>query len=292
MSELEVNDNGSEHEDMFQCILEFSDANGKSNMAVPIKLDDVQKQSLKNMVKTGNLISDVSTLKFSNGIKINENGVFIPPGLEIELGERHHLRNLATAVKGDKTILVVKVTDAVGKARPETIRTISDDVFGTFGDPVNLKSQMLGCSFGKFNILPATDWSVPNKGHIFNGVMEVTIPVTLQGNSDLTIQNAVTRKVQEVLGLTLPGPFHLVMYILEGCYGNDCAWAAYAYINHWLSVYQRDYYKQVAVQMHEIGVSSFNLYFVAPTEYIIFLENFKPYIILAAQFKFGSLWWT
>ena len=30
----------------------------------------------------------------------------------------------------------------------------------------------------------------------------------------------------------------------------DEDWAAYAYVNSWLSVYRGDYYKDVAVQMH------------------------------------------
>lgn len=259
---------GADHEDMFECVLDPSDANGKSNIAVPIELDNVQKQALKNKMKTGELVSDSSTLKFGKGIMISENGVFVPPGLEIALGKRPvtppglqnafgRSRNLAI-VEGNKPILVVKVTDAVGKARSESLSTISDDVFGTFGDPVNLKSQMFDCSFGQLNILPATEDQVPNKGNIVNGVMQVTIPVTLEGNSRSTIRNAVTTKVQEVLGITLPGPFQQVMYVLEGCY-LDCGWAAYAYINSWNSVYQGVYYKQVGVQMHELGVSSITL---------------------------------
>jgi len=47
------------------------------------------------------------------------------------------------------------------------------------------------------------------------------------------------------------------MYMLEGCYGN-CGWAAYAYVDHWNSVYQGNYYYMTGVQMHEIG-HNFNL---------------------------------
>lgn len=79
---------GVDHEDMFECVLDPSDANGKSNIVVPIELDTVQKQTLKNKMKTGELVSDTSTLKFGNGIKIGENGILVPPGLEIALGKR------------------------------------------------------------------------------------------------------------------------------------------------------------------------------------------------------------
>jgi hypothetical protein len=47
------------------------------------------------------------------------------------------------------------------------------------------------------------------------------------------------------------------MYNLQGCY-VDCGWAAYAYINSWNSVYQGNYYKYAAIQVHELG-HNFNL---------------------------------
>ena len=68
------------------------------------------------------------------------------------------------------------------------------------------------------------------------------------------------------------------MFVLEKCY-NGCGWAAYAYVNSWMSVYQvrihvalacyakavvshsdrtaikwqSVYYKHVGVQVHELG---------------------------------------
>jgi len=41
---------------------------------------------------------------------------------------------------GTKPMLIVKVTDSVGKARPLSPAQIGDDVFGTLGDPLNLES--------------------------------------------------------------------------------------------------------------------------------------------------------
>ena len=32
-----------------------------------------------------------------------------------------------------------------------------------------------------------------------------------------------------------------------------CGWAAYAYVNSWMSVYQAHYYKLVGVTVHELG---------------------------------------
>ncbi|KAL3796048.1 hypothetical protein ACHAW5_010586 [Stephanodiscus triporus] len=58
--------------------------------------------------------------------------------------------------------------------------------------------------------------------------------------------------MQDKLQMKLPGPYKHVMYIVESCY-VDCGYAAYAYVNNYISVYQGKYYKDVAVSMHEIG---------------------------------------
>ena len=78
---------------------------------------------------------------------------------------------------------------------------------------------------------------------------QVTIDVSLVNSSQSTIRSKVAQEVQNKLGFSLPGPYQQVMYVLEKCYVG-CGWAAYAYVNSWLSVYQAGYYKSVGVQMH------------------------------------------
>ena len=163
-------------------------------------------------------------------------------------------RRLEGDVFGTKPILVVKVTDSGGLARPETAAQISADIFGThttggttYIDNVNLKSQMFDCSHGQLNIVPGY-----SSANVAPGVMEVTIPIPLANNDRYAIHNAITAQVQQRLGIELPGPYEQVMYVIEKCYVG-CGWAAYAYVNSWMSVYQAQYYKYTAVQVHEIG---------------------------------------
>lgn len=85
------------------------------------------------------------------------------------------------------------------------------------------------------------------------GVIEVTIPLDITRSKRSDIKDAVTVEVENKLNLNLPGPFAQVMYMLEGCYGDECGWAAYAYINSWMSVYQGKYYYMPGVQLHELG---------------------------------------
>jgi hypothetical protein len=232
----------------FECILDPRDAGGDENMIVPIRVSDAQKLVLQTKFENGELLSQSSTLMLDQEMQISNEGVFIPvtmDNFDIGKGGSNNGRNLSIT-EGDKPFLVVKVTDSQGRKRNESTDQISDDIFGTDGDQMTLKSQMNDCSFGKFKI---TAGGVGNEHEASPGVIEVTIDKSLVGNSRSAIRQAVTIKVQSLLGHSLPGPYAHVMYVLEGCY-TDCGWAAYAIVNSWLSVYQGQYYKMVGVQMH------------------------------------------
>ena len=134
--------------------------------------------------------------------------------------------------------------------------TYSDEVFGTGVDPVNLKSGLEECSWNQLTVVPQLaiqDSATPDM-EVAPGVIEVSIGISLDGNSDSAIRNAVTTAVTNKLGHSLPGPYDYVLYSLEKCYGTDCGWAAYAYINSWNSVYQDYYYKRPGVLMHEVSM--------------------------------------
>jgi hypothetical protein len=249
---------GTLDDDTFECEIDSAEMNGISGLSLPIHASLAQMNDLKSMLHDGDLIPGVSKLQHGPTSFIDRQGLSIPPGLVIANAVRtspQGNRKLAV-VTGDKPILVVKVTDSVGKARKETAAQIGDDVFGTVNDSVNLASQMKACSFGALNIVPG-DITTPG-AQAAPGVIEVTIPITLRGNSRNNVKNAVTTAVQDKLGIrSLPGPYEQVMYVLERCY-QDCGWAAYANVNGWNSVYQGPYYYMVGVQMHELG-HNFNL---------------------------------
>ena len=155
-------------------------------------------------------------------------------------------------------VAFVEKIDVNGKAYPHDASTISDKIFGTGNDKVNLKSQLFACSHGKLNIVhDGIIWEthVPVQHRAAPGVIEVTIPLDITRSKRSDIKDAVTAEVENKLDLNLPGPFAQVMYMLESCYGDECGWAAYAYINSWMSVYQGKYYYMPGVQLHELGVS-------------------------------------
>ena len=245
-------------EDSFECEMDPEDMDMESGQFLPLRTSPAQLAYLNKMLKDGDLIPGESQLVHGNNVVFNSDGLYVPPGLDIETHVRRNVnkrRKLANTI-GIKPILVVKVTDSGGLARDETPALIGDDIFGTITDPVNLASQMKACSFGQLDIVPGA--ISPSTGaEAAPGVIEVTVPISLTDNDRYAIHNAVTSAVNAKLGISLPGPYEQVMYVIEKCYVN-CGYAAYAYVNSWMSVYVDRYYMQVGVQMHELG-HSFNL---------------------------------
>ena len=121
-------------------------------------------------------------------------------------------------------------------------------MFGTGTDEVNLKSGLEECSHDLINVLPG----IGDEHEVATGVIEVSMDITYENNDSAAHRNAVTAAVQDQLGHSLPGEYDYVLYSLEDCY-DGCGWAAYAYINSWLSVYRKEYYKRPGVLMHEVS---------------------------------------
>eukprot|EP00984_Skeletonema_dohrnii_P023114 scaffold12204_cov111-Skeletonema_dohrnii-CCMP3373.AAC.2 len=186
------------------------------------------------------------------GAEIDDSAVHVPPGLDIASSVRQNVekegrRRLVDTI-GNLNMLLVKVTDVGGLVYPDSATTMSDEVFGTGVDPVNLKSGLEECSWDKLTVVPG----LSDSNEVATGVIEVDIGISFTNNTRGTIRNAITTAVQTKLGHSLPGPYDYVLYSVQNCY-VDCGWAAYAYINSWNSVYQGVYYKRPGVLIHELG---------------------------------------
>jgi len=234
---------------------------------LPLIMDKAQQQLLTMMVEDGNVIPGEATFE-SLGATVTSNGLVVQHGVEINFEKKsertsRNRRKLVTK-SGDTYYLVVRVIDINGLAHPHSTVTMSDNMFGTINDPVNMKSQIYDCSAGALNIVPgypdsATEAQKVNIDAVTvdlehpAGFMEANINIDITtASSRYDVRNAIITKVNELLGFTLPGPFDHVVFNIEKCY-LDCGWAAYAYINSWNQVYQSDYYLQTGVQVHEYG---------------------------------------
>ena len=266
-------ENDFETDELIACIVDPIHANGVHNVMLPLNLSPSQSEDLSARFKSGELVSAVSILKLEKGnFQINPHDVSFPSDYESFCFTTDETNGVSDfwfgkrPVEGDKNVLVVKVIDSQDLAIPDSTDAISDNIFGTFGDSLNLRSQMKACSFDTIDMIPAEV-----NGHTDSpGVIEVSIDISLKENNRSTIQNAVTTALQQLLGQALPANYDHVMYLLEGCY-DGCGWAAYANTNSFLSVYQGNYYKYAAVQSHgEFFQRSFRTFDMNITSVILF----------------------
>jgi len=121
-------------------------------------------------------------------------------------GKGNGKRKLAV-VTGDKSVLVVRVIGA-DVSTTSNMGNLTNYVFGTSGDTVNLKSQYAACSFQNLRFNPTTNAAATN------GVKEVTITETVNGAADSTIQNAVSNKLATDFGASWQNQFDHIMYCL------------------------------------------------------------------------------
>jgi len=147
---------------------------------------------------------------------------------------------------GDRTVLVIQ-----GIAGDTTIGTdiptkeeLSDSIFGTSGDPFNLKSQYTACSYGQLNFAPTTSFGE-------NGVYSYISDTNAIGSTSSHMRNEVYYGARDSLGINLPTVVdHVMVCIPKGTVGD---WIAYALVDHWLSWFNNEWCTFASVQLHEMG---------------------------------------
>merc|ERR1719223_1243223 len=129
---------------------------------------------------------------------------------------------------------------------PSAEARLSDKWFGTDGDTSNNKSQFAAISFGKVAFEPYIGTTSTGKV-ITNGVYTITV------NADRLNDSQVESEARQVGAAELGSLTAQFDYVCLSVPNNNESYAAYAYINSWLSLYKHTYVDQVTVQMHEIG---------------------------------------
>lgn len=104
---------------------------------------------------------------------------------------------------------------------------MGDSVFGTLGDPVNLVSQYKACSHGKLQFKPATGTGIQD------GAVTAVVRKSKKAGDDALINAAI-----DVLKSTLgKSPSQIADHVMFCMPPNVMTGIAWAYVNHWLSVY-------------------------------------------------------
>ena len=125
-------------------------------------------------------------------------------------------------------MLVIRA-NASDSSTTATESQLSDDLFGTSGDTMNIKSQFALCSDGNLLFEPLTTNSLVGT----DGVYTISLPnTTVNGISDGIIKDAMTNQAAKDLGAPLNTIADYVILCLPP--GTSGGWIAYAYINSWL----------------------------------------------------------
>jgi hypothetical protein len=156
-------------------------------------------------------------------------------------------RHLQAAVV--KKVLVLRIV-ASDKQTTATEAELANKIFGASGDVLNLKSLYNQCSNGQLQFEPQTNNNLIGT----DGVYTVSLPTTVVTNAaDSTIRDAAVAKASQDFGGVALNTIanHVIVCIPPGTAGGG--WLAYAYVNHWLSVFNDDWCKAPSAQMHELG---------------------------------------
>jgi hypothetical protein len=209
----------------FLCELDYG-------VTLPIQGTKEQLDQMREMLHDGTLVSYESTLEVLQEVVVAESmmmdettgeevqqpafasllqggSVSLPPG-DVTIinnssdNEGRRRLNYKTQYEGQIKVLAVKVTDKNGLAVDQNARTISDKIFGTYGDSITPKSGMNDCSFGKFVMTYDYD-NVDDSKLSAPGVVEVTIDLDLVKATQSEIRAYTAAAVEKKLGVSLPG---------------------------------------------------------------------------------------
>ena len=150
---------------------------------------------------------------------------------------------------GTKTALVLRAI-ASDSSTSASESELSDDIFGTSGDVLNLKSQYASCSDGKLQFQPLTTNNLVG----VDGVLTVNIPsITVTGATRETIRDAIINQAAIDLGVSNLNTIadHVLVCIPPGT--TPTTWIGNANVNSWRSMYNDNWCRYPSVLLHEVG---------------------------------------
>jgi len=147
---------------------------------------------------------------------------------------------------GYKT-LVVRVKDSANKVVNINANDLSKDIFTA---PVSMGTHYAECSADKTKMIPSNDGG---------GTGVVTVQINTQSTTESVVRKAAWDEINRLYRGGKPslwskygGNYDLVMMCIPPG-TNGGGWVAYAYINHFLSVYNDHWCGKVSANMHEVG---------------------------------------
>ena len=155
--------------------------------------------------------------------------------------------NVTKYVSIQRRVLVLRAM-ALDRTTTASEMELSEDIFGSIDDRLNLQSQYKECSDGKIHFIPVTNHSLVGK----DGIYTVNLgPMMVTGQVESKIRNAMIQQATLDLGPLTDIAHHVMICIPPGTMGS---WIAYANVNHWMSVFNDNWCRYPSAQVHEIGM--------------------------------------
>jgi hypothetical protein len=185
-----------------------------------------------SVLEANHVLSGVRTLHVPGATIMNAR-LYIPPGSNVVFGELlenqnneggRKLVNTADLASGgvSRTVIAVRII-ASDTATTSSAAEISDKIFGTDGDRVNLKTRYAACSYGEITIEPFNGISASGV-EIFNGVIEVTIPNNAIDTNRGAIGNAALSALTALVGEINFQFDHIMLCLPPGTTRNGGGW--------------------------------------------------------------------
>ena len=194
----------------------------------------------KNKVKSG-------TMFFIREATIKNTKIIIAQDDTPEILGNSQIQKDYSSFVGDKIVLAIKV-DAADTETTNSADMISDKLFGTLGDKVNLKSQMSECSMNQLNLIPFNG-TTPNGKVINNGVGNVNLPFDLKNKFDESYDNKILNAIKKKYGNMQGHVDHLLLVLPK----DAANYVAYAILDGWVSVYNDGFVLYPTIVIHEIA---------------------------------------
>ncbi len=220
--------------EQWQCELQLADADQAG-------LQFVYLEGLDDMDLDAEVVSGETTI-LAAGAVIEDGSLKIPEGGKKTFGkikkrgpseklkkEKKRIkkgRALALVQPDVRTVLVVRVR-ASDTTTTASLATLSGDVFGTgkASTAVSMSERFRSCSYGQMLMTPYNA-RTPSGVTIQNGVVEVRITTSVNGNDSVPVQNTVLSTLSSQLGISsLATVFDHVMLCLPP--GTSGGWIAY-----------------------------------------------------------------
>mmetsp|Transcript_578 Transcript_578/g.701 ORF Transcript_578/g.701 Transcript_578/m.701 type:complete len:254 (+) Transcript_578:372-1133(+) len=180
-----------------------------------IQIIDTTSQIIITTSQTNNITSDNEEMNTTLKTRVD---------YDDDDSKNNNLTEKEAAATGNEFSILVLRGNGIDSRMTYAVEELSDSIFGTSGDPINLRSQYSACSYNQVIFKPTT------RDGTLNGVYDVTLKRSIIGSWDSDITNAMVNQAERNFGTKLTKFVNYVMICIPpGTRGN---WIAY--VSLWL----------------------------------------------------------